>query len=64
MDRATVDQMDADLVAARARLDNLDDLLENDPLVAIARAVPATSANVQGADAIVAAAGELLGAAG
>ncbi len=64
LDRTTVDQLDADLVAARARFDNLSDLLANDPLVAIARAVPATAANVEGADAIVAAAGDLFGATG
>ena len=63
MDRATVDALDADLAATQQRFDNLADLLANDPLVAIARNLPQTESNVKGADAIVSAAGELLGAA-
>ena len=63
MDRATVDSLDADLVTAKARYGRLADLLENDPLVAVARGLPQTAANVKGADAIVVAAGELFGAA-
>ena len=51
MDRATVDALDADLAATKARLDNLADLLAHDPLVAIARNLPQTAANVKGADA-------------
>ena len=63
MDRSTVVGLEADLAAARARYDTLAALLANDPLVALARAVPATAPDVNGADAIVAAAGELFGAA-
>ncbi len=62
IDRATVDSLDADLAATRKRFDGLADLLANDPLVALARALPATAANVQGADAVVAAARDLLDA--
>ena len=48
----------------RARYDQLADLLANDPLVGLARNLQPTKATVQGADAIVAAAGDLFGAAG
>ncbi len=63
IDRATVDALDADLVAARARYRRLADLLASDPLVGLARALPPTAANVKGADDVVAAAGDLLDAA-
>lgn len=63
MDRSTVDALEADLAATQARYDTLASLLADDPLVAVARALPPTEANVKGADAIVTAAGNLLGAA-
>src|SRR5450759_2374076 len=64
IDRATMDALDADLVSARGRFDRLESLLANDPLVALARGLPPTSANVRGADNVVAAAGSLLDAVG
>jgi hypothetical protein len=64
IDRATIDALDADLAAARGRFDHLEGLLAGDPLVALARALPPTAANVRGADGVVAAAGDLLGAVG
>lgn len=62
IDRATMDAVDADLAAARGRFDRLESLLASDPLIAVARAIPLTSANVRGADGVVAAAGHLLDA--
>jgi hypothetical protein len=62
IDRATVDALDADAAAARARLDGLHSLLAGDPLVALARAFPLTASNVRGADSVVAAAADLLDA--
>ena len=64
IDGATMDTLDADLAAARGRFDRLESLLATDPLVALARAFPPTSANVRGADDVVAAAGDLLDAVG
>jgi len=64
IDRATMDALDADLASARGRFDRLDSLLANDPLVALARGLPPTAANVRGADDVVAAAGNLLDAVG
>ena len=63
IDQQTLDWLDADLTAARGRLDRLSGLLADDPFVAVARAFPPTSANVQGADAVVAAATDLFDAA-
>ena len=48
---------------ARARLDGLRDLLANDPLVALARALPPTAADVRGADSVMRAAEHLFDAA-
>ena len=62
IDRATIDSLDADAAAARARLDGLHGLLADDPLIGLARLLPLTSANVRGADGVVAAAGDLLDA--
>ena len=62
IDAATLDTLDADLAAARGRLDRLSGLLSSDPLVGLARALPLTAANVRGADDVVAAAGDLLDA--
>ncbi len=64
IDGATMDALDADLAAARGRFDRLESLLATDPLVAVARALPPTAANVRGADDVVAAAGDLLDAVG
>ncbi len=64
VDRATMDALDADEASARGRLDGLESLLAGDPLVRLARAIPLTSANVRGADSVVAAAGDLLDAVG
>lgn len=63
IDRATVDALAADLAATHARFDALADLVANDPLVAVARALPPTAADVRGVDAIVDAADDLLAAA-
>ncbi|MFH1474268.1 MAG: DUF4012 domain-containing protein, partial [Chloroflexota bacterium] len=63
IDRATVDALDADLAAARARYRHLADLLASDPLVGSARVLPLTAANVAGADDVIAAAGDLFVAA-
>jgi hypothetical protein len=62
IDRATIDSLDADAAAARARLDRLHGLLAGDPLIGLARALPLTAANVRGADTVVAAAEDLLDA--
>jgi hypothetical protein len=64
IDRATMDALDANLASARGRFDRLQGLLADDPLVAFARALPPTSANVRGADQVVATAGNLLDATG
>jgi hypothetical protein len=64
IDRATMDALDGDLVSATGRIDHLRDLLANDPLVALARALPPTAADVRGADDAVSAAGDLISAAG
>jgi len=64
MDRATMDALDGDLASATGRLDHLRGILANDPLVAIARAFPPTTADIRGADDVVSAAGDLVSAAG
>ena len=64
IDRATVDTLDADMASARGQLDRLQGLLAGDPLIRVARAFPLTSANVRGADDVVASAGDLLDAVG
>jgi len=64
VDRATMDALDADEASARGRLDRLGSLLAGDPLIRIARAFPPTAANIRGADAVVAGAGDLLDAVG
>ena len=64
IDRATMDALDGDLASATGRLDHLRDILANDPLVALARALPPTAADVRGADDVVSAAGDLASAAG
>jgi len=64
IDRATIDQLDADLGSARGSLGRLRDLLSSDPLVGLARALPPSASNIRGADDVVAAAGDLFDAAG
>jgi len=56
MNRTTLGELRQDVANARARLDRLTDLIANDPVVAVARALPPTAANVLGADGIVSAA--------
>ena len=63
LDRPTLDGLNADLAAARGRLDRLDDLLANDPLVGARAGPPADRRDVRGADAVVGAAGDLFDAA-
>ncbi len=63
IDRPTLDALGRDLGAARDRLGHLEDLLGHDPLIAIARALPPTAADVRGADDVVGAAGDLFEAA-
>jgi hypothetical protein len=64
IDRTTMDALDTDLASATGRLNRLRDLLANDPLVALARALPPTAADVRAADAVVSAGGDLVSAAG
>ncbi len=64
IDRGTIDALDADLRSARERLDRLESLLASDPLVALGRVLPPTAPSVVGADLVVTAAGDLLGAVG
>jgi hypothetical protein len=63
IDRATIDQLDADLGSARGSLGRLRDLLSSDPLVGLARALPPSASNIRGADDVVAAASDLFDAA-
>jgi len=64
IDRATIDQLDADLGSARGSLGRLRDLLSSDPLVGLARALPPSASNIRGADDVVVAASDLFDAAG
>ena len=63
IDRPTLDGLGRDLAAARGRLNGLADLLANDPLVGLARALPPTAADVHGADTVIGAARDVLDAA-
>jgi hypothetical protein len=63
IDRATIDALDADLASATTRYQSLRDLLAGDPLVALARKLQPTAADVRGADDVVSAAGDLIAAA-
>ena len=63
IDREQLEQIETDLEGARERLEELAALLRDDPLVGVARGLPPTSSDVNGADAIVAAAGHLFDAA-
>ncbi len=60
IDQPTVNGLEADLTSARGRFGNLRDLLGGDPLIGLARLFPPTSANIRGADDVVAAAGDVL----
>jgi len=62
IDRPQLDSIRQDVAAARDRLGRLTGLLADDPLVALARVLPPTSADVRGADAIVTAAGDIFDA--
>ena len=64
IDGGTIDELDADLRSAWERLDHVEGLLASDPLVALGRVLPPTAPSVVGADLVVTAAGDLLGAVG
>lgn len=64
IDRPAIDALDRDLAAVRGRLERLAELLANDPLVGLARALPPTAPDVRGADALIVAARDLFDAAG
>jgi len=59
IDRPELEGLEQDVAAARERLDGVAGLLANDPLIGLARALPPTSADVHGADAIVSAADDI-----
>ena len=63
IDRPTIDGLSHDLAAARDRLKRLEDLLQHDPLVAIARNFRPAADNLRGADTVVGAADDLFDAA-
>lgn len=63
IDSPTVDLLAQDLTSAHERLDRLSALLASDPFIGLARMFPPTQAEVHGADRVVEAAQELLGAA-
>ena len=63
LDRPTLVQLQADLGTADGHLAHLRDLLASDPLVGLARSFPPTRDAIRGADAVVAAGGDLTGAA-
>ena len=64
IDEETIDELDARLVTARSRLDDLRGLVAGDPFIAVARALPPSSANVRAADEMLAAGESLLDAVG
>jgi uncharacterized protein DUF4012 len=63
LDRAMLDGLEDDVSQARGRMERLGVLLENDPLIGLARVLPPTAADVRGADAILTAGRELFIAA-
>ena len=63
LDRPTLVQLQADLGTADGHLARLRDLLASDPLVGLARSLPPTRDAIRGADAVVAAGGDLSAAA-
>lgn len=62
IDRQEVDGLRQDVTEARERLEGLASMLASDPLIGLARILPMTSADVQGADAIVSAADDVFSA--
>ena len=62
IDGPLLEDLGRDIAAARSRLDRLAGLLD-DPLIRVARMLPATGDNVRGADALVTAGRQLLAAA-
>ncbi len=64
IDGPRIDALDRDLATARGHLARLTDFVAHDPLIALARAFPPTAANARDADAVVAAAGDILTASG
>jgi hypothetical protein len=63
IDSPTVELLAQDLAAAHERLDRLAALLAEDPFIGLARIFPPTQAEVDGADTVVEAAQQLMGAA-
>ena len=63
LDRPTLVQLQGELQTEDQRLADLRDLLASDPLVGLARAFPPSRDAIRGADAVVAAGGDLTGAA-
>jgi Protein of unknown function (DUF4012) len=63
LDRTDLETLEGELATVTEHFDGLTELLANDPLVAIARGLPQTAANVRGADTIASVAGDLLDAA-
>ena len=63
IDRQGLDEVEQGIAATRGKVDQLGTLLESDPLIGLARALPLSAADVHGADAILEAARRLLDAA-
>ena len=63
LDRPSLTAFQADVASDRERLGRLRAMLDGDPLIAIARALPPSRAAVTGADAVAAAGGDILDAA-
>jgi hypothetical protein len=63
IDGPKVELLAQDLAAAHSRLDRLASLLAEDPIIGLARIAPPTRQDVLGADRVVEAAQELMGAA-
>lgn len=63
VDRQQLEGLEGDLEGARERLEELGGFLSGDLLVALARSLPPTSADIRGADGVVAAANHLFEAA-
>ena len=63
IDRQGLDEVEQGIAATRGKVDQLGTLLESDPLIGLARALPLSAADVHGADAVLEAARRLLDAA-
>jgi hypothetical protein len=63
LDRPTLTGFQSDVASDRERLERLRAMLAGDPLIALARALPPSRDAVAGADAVAAAAGDILDAA-